>query len=672
MNLSTKITEIKGVGPALAKAFDSAGVTTVLDLLLYFPRSYDDYSHVIEVGQLKPGQVTVKVKFGNIQSGYRSGGLHITTASASDGTGEVNVSWFNQPYRSQSLKPNVEYFVSGDLDFKYGRYQLINPAIEQVSDLPKQTAKILATYPEKKTLKSRQIRKIILEVIDLSDKITDPLPETVIRQEKLMLKSQAIKQLHLPDSQEDLDKAKYRLGFEEVFELQLAALISKQQVKSWQAPKLEFDADKTKSFLAGLNFKLTDAQRKAAWQILQDIDSDNPMNRLLQGDVGSGKTVVAGMAAEQTLRSGKQAVLMAPTEVLAGQHLKTLSKLLPKKSVVLLTSDTKTTDRKDILDRAAAGESLLFIGTHALIQKTVGFKNLGLAIIDEQHRFGVEQRSRLLHGKKMPHLLSMTATPIPRSLALTVYGDLDVSIIDEMPPGRLPVETTVKAFTAAQELDRLIDATVMKNEQIYIVCPLIEESDKLSVKNVEEEYERIKLAHKNARVGLMHGRLKSPLKQQVLDDFSSKKLDIIVTTTVIEVGVDVPGASLIIIEGAERFGLAQLHQLRGRVGRSELKSRCILVTSAGVKPSQRLRAMEQSNSGFELAEIDLKLRGPGAVYGTRQHGALDLRMANITDTRFISHIRQVAKDFLDSSPDLSQYPSLTLRINQLRSLTQLN
>ncbi len=672
MNLSTKIQEVKGVGPAIASSFASAGIETVLDLLMYFPRNYDDYSHIQEIGKIQPGSVTIKVKFEDIKSGYRNGGLHITTASATDGTGAVNVSWFNQPYRSQSLKTNVEYYVSGELEFKYGRYQLINPSLEQVSDLPKQTAKILATYPEKKTLKSRQIRKIILEVIDLTNKIADPLPELIVKQEKLMPKGEAIKQVHLPTSQDKLEQARRRLGFEEVFELQLAALVSMLQVKSLQAPKLEFDVDKTKAFLAGLKFKLTDAQRKAAWQILQDIDSVSPMNRLLQGDVGSGKTVVAGMAVEQCLRSGKQAVLMAPTEVLAGQHLKTLSQLLPKKSVVLLTSDTKPAEKRQILERAVAGEPLLFVGTHALIQKTVGFSQLGLAIIDEQHRFGVEQRQKLLHGKKMPHLLSMTATPIPRSLALTVYGDLDVSVIDEMPPGRTPVATVAKPFTAAQEIDRLVDETVKRGEQIYIVCPLIEESDKLSVKNVEEEYERVQRTHKNARVGLMHGKLKSPVKQQVLEDFSNKKLDIIVTTTVIEVGVDVPGASLIIIEGAERFGLAQLHQLRGRVGRSELKSRCILVTSAGIKPSQRLRAMEQSNSGFALSEIDLKLRGPGAVYGTRQHGALDLRMANITDTRFISHIRQVAKEFLDSSPDLSQYPSLTLRINQLRSLTQLN
>jgi ATP-dependent DNA helicase RecG len=672
VNIDSKIDQVKGVGPALRDSFASIGVITVRDLLLYFPRTYDDYSDIKPISDIEPGKVTIKVRFQDIKASYRTGGLHITSANASDDTGSVLISWFNQPYRAKSLKAGQEYFASGTLEFKYGRYQLINPNIEVSIDSPTQTGRILAIYPEKKTIKSSQIRKVLDQVIVLADQIHDHLPKDIVQQQELLTKAEAIRQIHKPDSAELLSKAKSRLGFEEVFELQLAALLSKQQNQAYESPELVFDAEKTSEFLTKLKFKLTDAQRKSAWQILQDISKEQSMNRLLQGDVGSGKTVVAGMAIEQCLRSGMQAVLMAPTEVLAAQHAKTLVQLLPEDKVVMLIGDIKSNQKNEILARAANGESLLFVGTHALIQKAVAFKNLGLAVIDEQHRFGVRQRQKLMSGKKMPHLLSMTATPIPRTLALTVYGDLDISVIDEMPPGRSIIETRVVPFASSAEIDRLVDEVVAKRERVYIVCPLIEESESLELKNVKQEFERIKTAHPVANVGILHGKMKSEEKQAALSRFKTGEIDILVSTTVIEVGVDVPDASLIIIEGAERFGLAQLHQLRGRVGRSEIKAKCMLVTSAGVKPSTRLRAMEQTNSGFKLAEIDMKLRGPGAIYGTKQHGLLDLRMASLNDSKLIASIRQTAQNFLDSGVDMSHYPELFTRIIQLRGLTQLN
>lgn len=672
MTLSTKIENLNGVGPAIAASLHALEIYTVGDLLMFFPKAYDDFSKISKVGDLSPGQATIKVTLADITSGYRNGGLHITSASALDDTGAVKVSWFNQPYRSKAIKPDTEYYVSGLLEFKYGSYQMINPAVELVKAETDNTAKIVPKYKERKNLKSHAVRKIMANAMEACSEIVDSLPSVVLEQEGLMSKAEAIRQLHMPESVDSLESAKRRLGFEEVFELQLAALYSKAQAKQFLADRLTFDAESTSKFLANLSFKLTDAQRKAAWQILQDIDKTAPMNRLLQGDVGSGKTIVAGMAIEQCLRAGKQAALMAPTEVLAAQHAKTLSTLLGNDKVELITSQTKSATKSQIIDKATSGKAQLFVGTHALIQKSVQYENLGLAIIDEQHRFGVDQRQKLLVGKKMPHLLSMTATPIPRSLALTVYGDLDISVIDELPPGRKPVETVVKPFTAVEEIDRLIDESVRKKQQVYIVCPLIEESDKLALKNAQAEYERVRSRHKIAKVGLLHGKLKSDEKQSVLDDFKNGSLDIIVTTTVIEVGVDVPKASLMVIEGAERFGLAQLHQLRGRVGRSDIQSKCVLVTSAGVRPSTRLRAMEQTNSGFKLSEIDLELRGPGAIYGKRQHGILDLAMANLGDTKLTSHIRSVAQTFLDSNPDLSQYPLLLSKINKLRSITQLN
>ncbi len=671
MDINSNVTKLKGVGEKVAKSLAGAGITTIADLINYFPRTYQDYSNTMTIEDLTPGLVSIRVKFSSISGGYRRGGMHITSAVADDETGKVKITWFNQPYREAGLSTEKEYFISGELSFKYGSYQIVNPNLEIASDLPKHAARVLPVYPERRNLKSRTIRSILSSNQSIFDNIEDILPSSVIEDNQLVSRGEALKQLHLPSSMQDVDRAKRRLGFEELFELQLSALIDKSEAEKWNSPRLKFSATQTKKLLGTLNFKLTNAQKKAAWQILQDIDSKSPMNRLLQGDVGSGKTIVAAMAISQTLANGWQAVLLAPTEVLAKQHLETISELIDPDEVVYLSSESTRKEKNRVKKLARESQSSVFVGTHALIQEAISFGKLGVAIIDEQHRFGVEQRQRLLNNKVTPHLLSMTATPIPRSLALTVYGEMDVSVIDELPPGRQMIKTRVVSFQDTGKVDAQITGVASRKQQVYIICPLIESSETISSKNAEEEYLRIKKQHPQLKTGLLHGKLKSTVKAETIDNFKSGKIDVLVSTTVVEVGVDVPNASLIVIEGAERFGLAQLHQLRGRVGRSKLKSSCILVTSPGAQISNRLRAMEQTNSGFKLAEIDLSIRGPGAIYGTMQHGALDLRMASIGDAKTISHVRAAAKRLLDTE-DINKYPALVSRISKLRSITQLN
>ncbi len=454
-----------------------------------------------------------------------------------------------------------------------------------------------------------------------------------------------------------------------------ASSMSRRQHQSFQAPKIVFDKTLASQFIESLPFKLTDAQRASSWQILQDIERNVPANRLVEGDVGSGKTVVAAMTALQVIRAGYQVAIIAPTEILAQQHAESLSKTLAGFDVAigLLTGGVKSKPRESVLAKIKSGEAQLVIGTHALIEPTVIFKNLGFVVVDEQHRFGVKQREKLqLKSELMPHLLSMTATPIPRSLALTVYGDLDVSVIDEMPKGRLPIKTKLVRQSTREAAYKHIDDQIIEGRQVYIICPLVEDSDFLGVKSVETEYARLQTTiFKHRRIGLLHGRMKPVEKDQIMLDYKAGKYDILVSTTVVEVGVDVPNASVIMIEAAERFGLAQLHQLRGRVGRSDKQSYCYLVPSNDKMISKRLRAMEQTTDGFKLAELDLKLRGPGAIYGTRQHGQLDLRFAKLTDRKLIAQVQKDVKQLLDND-ELKNYPELVRKINAARAVTQLN
>ncbi len=678
MTLAAPITELKGVGDELAKKLAGLGIKSLGDLIEYFPRRYDDYSQVATVKDMKPGMVTVEAKIGQVAGRYVRRGLHITEAIALDETGSVRLVWFNQPYRAGAIKHHQPYFIAGDYQLRRGRFSILNPSVELVSGFPINTARIIPIYRETRGLKSFAIRKLIREALNQVKNLEEHLPPWLVEGQKLIDYASAASEMHFPTSPQDLEAAKKRLGFEEVFELSLAALLNKYELTREKAISIPFKEKLAKDFVASLPFKLTDAQRKSVWRIYQDLAKTMPMNRLLEGDVGSGKTVVAAMAALMALEQNYQVALMAPTEILARQHANTLHSLLAsvnwQNHVGLLIGGLKPAQKAEARRRIAAGDIDLIIGTHALISEQVDMHKLGLIIIDEQHRFGVQQRKKLqAKAGHMPHVLHMTATPIPRSLALTLYGELDVSILDELPAGRKKIITEIHSPNSRAQLHAKIDKELAAGRQMFVVCPLISDTDISVGLSVEEVYKRLsERDFKHRRVGLLHGRMKSAEKEQVMQQFVNHELDILVSTTVIEVGVDVPNASVMLIEGPDRFGLAQIHQLRGRVGRAEHQSYCYLVLSDSRAPSDRLRALETTSDGFELAELDLRLRGPGAIYGTFQHGALDLRVASLTDMRLIAAARGAAQNFIERGESIKKYPHLARRVNALRAVTNLN
>lgn len=672
------VTEIKGVGPEVAKKLAVLDIKTVSDLLHHFPRRYEDFSNVQPIKDIKPGSVTLKAAIKQAKGRYAKRGLHITEAIASDETGSIRLVWFNQPYRAGALKPDTEYYISGEFALRRQRLSIMNPSIELASSFPVNTARILPKYPETKGLTSVQIRKFVSSALSAVAQLEEQIPQWVTKDNNLISRQEAIRLIHFPDSQEDIEKAKLRLGFEEVFELTLAALLNKYELLQEHAISIPFDEKLAKDFVRHLPFKLTDGQRKTVWQTYKDMERTQPMNRLIEGDVGSGKTVVAAMAAVMALRQGFQAAMMAPTELLARQHAETIHDLLEplgmEKSVGLLVGSLKPPQKKIIYDRISEGEVGFIIGTHALIQDKVDMHRLGLVIIDEQHRFGVQQRKTLqAKAGHMPHVLSMTATPIPRSLALTLYGELDISIIDTKPAGRKPVATEIKSPNSRKQLYEKIETELSAGRQMFVVCPLISDSDTLDVRSAEEVYSELNSkVFKHRSVGLLHGKMKSEEKDVIMQQFLNKEIDIMVSTTVIEVGVNVPNATVMLIENAERFGLAQIHQLRGRVGRSEHQGYCYLMMGDSKEPSKRLRALESSVDGFELANLDLEIRGPGAIYGTAQHGQLDLRVAKLTDMKLIAAARSSAQEFIDKNENLLQYPYLHKQVNALRAVTNLN
>lgn len=678
MTLSSPIAELKGVGEELAKKLAVLGVKTIGDLIDNFPRRYEDYSQVIPIHRVRPGDVTLEAKIGQVTGRYVRRGMHITEAIASDKTGSVRLVWFNQPYRAGAIKPSQPYFISGEYALRRGRFSIANPSVELVSDFPVNTARIIPIYRETKGLKSYQIRKLVREAADIVKEMPEHLPDWLLKEQKLMDYKTAALEMHFPSSAAALEKAQRRLGFEEVFQLTLAALLNKYELYKDKSIAIPFKEKLAKDFVAKLPFKLTDAQRKAVWKIYQDLDKTQPMNRLLEGDVGSGKTVVAAMASLMAMEQNFQVAFMAPTEILARQHAETLFKSLDTvgygSQVSLLVGSLKPKAKSLVHKKIKSGEVRLIIGTHALISEKVDMHKLGLIIIDEQHRFGVQQRKKLqAKAGHMPHVLHMSATPIPRSIALTLYGELDISILDEMPPGKKDIKTKICSPNSRAQLNLQIDKQLEAGRQMFIVCPLIADSEMSKGLSAEEVYERVsKKEFKNRRVALLHGRMKSADKESVMQKFLDKEYDILVSTTVIEVGVDVPNATIMLVEGAERFGLAQVHQLRGRVGRGAHQSYCFLMLSDSKAPSQRLRELENTTDGFKLAELDLELRGPGAIYGTMQHGALDLRVAKLTDTKLIATARTAAQEFIDKKEELKKYPHLAEKVAALRAITNLN
>ena len=677
VNLATTLDQIKGVGPKTAEQFARAGLVTVGDILLFLPRKHEDFTHITTIADLKPGKVTIKARCEKISTRPVRRGLQLTTAVLVDDTSKLNAIWFNQPYRTQQLAgDDDEFYFSGEFEYSRGRYQLTNPSAEKAADLPVQADRLLPVYRSVHGLKSQVVRKVLEQLRPLMSVLPETLPESVIRDEKLMSRSEAISTMHFPKNTDDVAAARERLAFEELFELLLASQLNKRENQKLSGYHIPFEVEVVKQFVAQLPFDLTSAQRRAAWDILQDFERATPMNRLLQGDVGSGKTVVAGLAARQAASSGYQTALMAPTEILARQHAETLDALLSPFGirVALLIGSVKGKARAALYEAIANGDVDVVIGTHALFQEKVVFHKLGFVVIDEQHRFGVEQRQRLLDkAHHLPHLLAMTATPIPRSLALTVYGELDISVLNEKPKGRLPIITKIISPVSAKSVYDVVDKEIAAGRQLYVICSLIDDNPDNDIKSVEAEYKRLKNSiFSHRRIALLHGRMTPIEKELIMQQFKQAEYDILVSTTVVEVGVDVPNATLMMIENAEQFGLSQLHQLRGRVGRSHHQSYCYLMMGTTNKPSERLREIEKSNDGFYLAEVDMQLRGPGEIYGKAQHGALNLQIATLADTTLIARAQYAVKQFIDHGEAMSSYAALSEQVRYYQRLTTLN
>lgn len=676
MNVASSLESIKGVGPKAAEQFAAANLHTVGDLLYFLPRRHEDFSEVTPIAEARPGKLTIRARCESVTTRPVRRGMKVTTATLVDDSGKLQAVWFNQPYRAAQLQTGKEFYFSGEFEFTYNRYQLTAPSAEQVSDIPINTDRVLPVYRSIKGLKSQLVRKILTELKPLMTMLPDTLPPEIIQKEKLLSRSEALLAIHFPENNQDIERGRERLGFDELFELLLASQLNKQEHAQLQGWHIPFDQSVVAAFVQGLPFELTGAQRRAAWQIVQDFERATPMNRLLQGDVGSGKTVVAGLAARQAASQGFQTVVMAPTEILATQHAETLSRLLAPFGVTvgLLTGSVKGTARVELYRQIAEGKVSVVVGTHAVIQDTVVFQRLGFVVIDEQHRFGVAQRQALLaKAEHMPHLLAMTATPIPRSLALTLYGELEVSVLDEQPKGRKPIITKLWSPNSTASLYALLEEQLQLGRQAYVICSLIDDNPDNDIKSVQKEYDKLRNAHfTHRRIGLLHGKLSPIEKETVMSQFAAGELDILVSTTVVEVGVDVPNATAMLIENADRFGLSQLHQLRGRVGRSDHQSYCFLVLSDSKKPSQRLQEIEKSNDGFYLAEVDLQLRGPGEIYGRAQHGALNLQIATLADTKLIARAQSAARWFVESEQNLLHYKQLAAQVTHYQRLITLN
>ena len=665
MDLASPVEDVKGIGPKTAELMHKAGIFSLRDLIYYLPRTYENFQQAQKITDLRPGQVTIKAKVSDVKLSRKGRGLTIVEAALRDDSGAIRAIWFNQPYRVKQLNTDKDYYFTGKMEFSYGRYQIMNPAVNVADDVEKiNTDELQPVYPARGTLKSQDFKKFIKAIENQIALTPDMIPIFPGRAEALL-------NVHFPEDEKMAKDGRDYLATEELFCLLLASRLNRQQNEKLKTAPIKADIESLKRLIAGLPFKLTNAQRRATWEIIQDMAQETPMNRLLQGDVGSGKTMVAALSAYIAAKAGMQTALMAPTEVLAMQHAESLSKTFGGElKIALLTGSTK--HKEELKKHIKAGEVDLVIGTHALITDDTEFKKLGLAIIDEQHRFGVAQRQKLLaKAHTMPHLLSMTATPIPRSLQLTIFGDLAVSILDELPAGRQPITTKVVAQNAQEQMWRDIEKELAQKHQAYYICKKIDESNASELSSVKKEYKRIAQKYPYYNVGLLHGKMKPAEKDEVMTLFSSGEIDILVSTTVVEVGVNVPNATVMAIADADQYGLSQLHQLRGRVGRGSAASYCYLVNSKDA-PSRRLREIENSQDGFYLAEVDLKLRGPGEIYGSLQHGALDLRIATITDTKLVHRADQLVKEFIKQGRDVLEYKELSAAVRKYQRLTTLN
>jgi ATP-dependent DNA helicase RecG len=653
---------IRGVGPQRARLLERLGVTTVSGLLRHYPRDWQDRRQFARIHELTAGTQATILGTVKGRSTFRlRRGLTLTKIVLDDGTGRLTGAWFNQPYMRDRFSEGQRVLFYGKVEF-YRGWQMANPDFELFDSVAEDyihLGRIVPVYPATEKLSQRVLRSILYEVLaHIPARVPEILPAECIQAMNFAPPGVALRQIHFPDSPESLDQARRRLIFEELFLQQLAVVRQKQHHQAESGRSFKIGGELVREFKRNLPFALTAAQERACAQIFSDLEQARPMHRLLQGDVGSGKTVVAALALCTAVDSQCQAALMAPTEVLATQHYFTLKNLLAPRgiSVELFTSGNKPKERREQAARLANGGIQVAVGTHALLEDKVIFKCLGLAVVDEQHRFGVEQRSRLRAKGEQPHVLVMTATPIPRTLALTVYGDLDITTLDELPPGRMPVQTQWLPRGAARQAYAAVAREAGAGRQAFLVFPIIEESEKLNLKSLLKEYGRLSQeVFPQLRLGLLHGRMSREEKDAVMSAFKAGEIQVLAATTVVEVGVDVPNATVMVIEDADRFGLAQLHQLRGRVGRSPHAAYCYVIADPKTDEGRRrLEIISRVRDGFRLAEEDLALRGPGEFFGLRQHGLPDLKLANLVrDAAQIEPARQWARRILEKDPELS-------------------
>lgn len=666
----TPVRYLKGVGPKTAERFEKLGILTLSDLLCHYPRRYLDFSKPYSIAEA-PADTECVVKaevFAKPGGRILPGGRRMERITAGDDVSSLEITWFNNPYAAQKLELGQKYYFQGIVTGGMLRRQMVNPQVR--TDAQVKSSPFEAVYPQTEGLTSSAIAKCVRQLLPHAELLPDPLPSEMLKKYRLLSKADAVRAIHCPATEEEAFAARRRLIYEELLVLQLGiGRMKNHGAASTGAPMKKADAS---PFWESLSFSPTGAQRRAVEEILTDMSGETSMNRLLQGDVGSGKTLVAAAAIWACIRAGYQAALLAPTEILASQHAENLNRLLSPfgMRVALLTGGMKAAARRTTLAAIRDDEADLIVGTHAILSEGVEFARLGLAVVDEQHRFGVRQRGLLAEKAANPHLLVMSATPIPRTLGLLMYGDLDISILDELPPGRKPVKTRCITGKKRADLYGFLDREIDSGRQVYIVCPAIEDAGGSGLNAVKSYYEDIAKAYlPDRRVGLMHGKLKPKEKAEVMDDFKSGRLDALVSTTVIEVGVDVPNATVMVIENAERYGLSALHQLRGRVGRGAAESWCFLVSdNASESVQKRLKFLCSTSDGFAVAQYDLETRGPGDFFGNRQHGLPTLQIADlINDTRTLHAAQSEAVALLAEDP-LLERPEHALLARQVEQM----
>lgn len=676
-NMSRDIRYLKGIGEKRAELFNKLGVFSVGDLLRYIPRGYEDRTDVRDICDAEEGEsICIRASLaGGIRSFRARTGSRVIQTRVSDGTGIMSLTWFNAPYVDKALRSDESFTFFGRVNRRGTMFEMINPLIEAEAASGTKTGKIVPIYPCTAGLTQQNIRAAVENALSsLEEPIEDVVPESIRREYGLVNADRAIRTIHAPESFDDFEEARRSLAFEEFLILQAGVATAKQYNGEKRAQRIE-DVKCIAEFANGLPFELTGAQKRVINEISSDMRREVPMNRLVQGDVGSGKTIVAAAAMYAVVRQGCSAALMAPTEVLARQHYSTLTAVFEPFGIktAFLSGSQKAADRAENTELIESGEAKVIIGTHALIAGKVQIPNLALAITDEQHRFGVRQRTAL-SGLGGVHTLVMTATPIPRTLSLILFGDLDISVIDELPPGRQPVATLAAGENQRKKIENFVLGKLDEGRQAYFICPLVEESEAIDANAVDEYLkELMKGAYKNRRIAALHGRMKAAEKEDIMRRFAAGEIEALVATTVVEVGVDVPNATVMVIENAERFGLSQLHQLRGRVGRGKHKSYCIMIcNTAGETARERMQIMCATNDGFKISEKDLELRGPGEFLGTRQHGLPSIKAGNLaSDMQILRDAHAAAAKILESDPTLQSKENAELKRQIDKNITQL-